>query len=220
MEFSEKLKILRSEANLTQNVLADKLHISRQAISNYEQGRGYPSMDILVAMCKFFNTSLDDLLQSGVRKEYMKQIIIITSLFFASVVISFISILILTLQNSSVLIYIAFGIIIHIIPFMCLLVYLIFQYNPPKKANRFYGYRTKLSMSNQLMWDYAQNYFSLIFVKLSMILVGINLIYSIVSIFLGPNICLIVFCTLMCIHALSLLVPIFFVEHKLKNFAK
>ena len=47
MEFSEKLKMLRTQANLTQNELADKLYISRQAVSNYEQGRGYPSINTL-----------------------------------------------------------------------------------------------------------------------------------------------------------------------------
>lgn len=41
MEFSEKLKTMRTEANLTQNELAEKLIISRQAISNYELGRPF-----------------------------------------------------------------------------------------------------------------------------------------------------------------------------------
>ena len=52
MEFSEKLKTLRIEADLTQSELADKLFLTRQAISNYEQGRCYPSIDTLVEMCK------------------------------------------------------------------------------------------------------------------------------------------------------------------------
>ena len=39
MEFSEKLKTLRIEADLTQSELANKLFLTRQAISNYEQGR-------------------------------------------------------------------------------------------------------------------------------------------------------------------------------------
>lgn len=80
MEFSEKLKTLRAEANLTQNELAEKLVISRQAISNYEQGRSYPSIDILVGMCKLFHTSLDDLLSSGVRKRYMKRMLVLSGL--------------------------------------------------------------------------------------------------------------------------------------------
>lgn len=72
VEFSDKLKTLRLQANLTQNELADELSISRQAISNYEQGRSYPSIDILLAMSKLFNQSLDELLESGAKKRYMK----------------------------------------------------------------------------------------------------------------------------------------------------
>lgn len=217
MEFPEKLKTLRAEANLTQNELAEKLVISRQAISNYEQGRSYPSIDILVGMCKLFYTSLDDLLSSGVRKQYMKQMLVISGLMFLNLILSILSIFFLMQKETLPTLYAAFSIAIHIIPFICLFVYLLFQYKPPKKANKLYGYRTKLSMKNQLTWDYAQTYFSLVFAGISILLLCLGCVYSVVSMFLDINTCLIVGCALFCIQGISLLFPVFFVEKKLKQ---
>lgn len=220
MEFSEKLKTMRIEANLTQKELAEKLMISRQAISNYEQGRGYPSIDILVEMCKLFNTSLDELLSSGVKKQYMKQTIVLFGLLFANLILSLLSLFFLMEKEILPTLFVAFSIAIHFIPFMCLFVYLIFQYKPPKKANILYGYKTKLSMKNQLMWDYAQIYFSLVFAKISIILLFIGIVYSIASMFLDMYTCLIVGCALFCFQGISLLSPIYFVEKKLKQISK
>ena len=52
MDFSEKLKKYRIDNNLTQDELAKILHVSRQAISKYETGRAYPSIDILQNIIK------------------------------------------------------------------------------------------------------------------------------------------------------------------------
>jgi transcriptional regulator with XRE-family HTH domain len=62
MEFSEKLQQLRKENGLTQEQLADKIFVSRTAISKWESGRGYPSLDYLKSVSKLFSTSIDDLL--------------------------------------------------------------------------------------------------------------------------------------------------------------
>lgn len=64
MNFSEKIKKLRKENNLTQEELADKLFISRTAISKWESGKGYPSIDLLKQISKEFNVSVDNLLSS------------------------------------------------------------------------------------------------------------------------------------------------------------
>lgn len=220
MEFSEKLKTMRTEANLTQNELAEKLIISRQAISNYEQGKSYPSIDILVEMCKLFNTSLDDLLSSGVRKQYMKQTLVLSGLLFTNLILSLLSLFFLMKKEILPTPYVIFSLAIHIIPFMCLFVYLIFQYKPPKKANKLYGYRTKLSMKNQLMWDYAQTYFSLVFAKISITLFCLGIVYSIVSMFLDMNSYLIIGCALLCFQGIGLLFPVYFVEKKLKQISR
>ena len=61
MKFSEKLTKLRKEKGLSQEELADKLDVSRQSVSKWELGTTYPEMDKLLAMCKIFNVTLDDL---------------------------------------------------------------------------------------------------------------------------------------------------------------
>ena len=62
MEFHEKLQQLRRAAGLTQEELAEKLFVSRTAVSKWESGRGLPSIDSLKAISRFFSVSLDDLL--------------------------------------------------------------------------------------------------------------------------------------------------------------
>ena len=66
MEFHEKLKELRKARGLTQEELAEALYVSRTAISKWESGRGYPSIDSLKEISSFFSVSIDDLL-SGER---------------------------------------------------------------------------------------------------------------------------------------------------------
>lgn len=64
MEFSEKLQELRKRKGLTQEELAELLYVSRTAISKWESGRGYPNIDSLKAISKYFSVSLDELLSS------------------------------------------------------------------------------------------------------------------------------------------------------------
>lgn len=62
MEFSEKLQKLRKKQNLTQEELAEKLYVSRTAISKWESGRGYPSIDSLKVIAKYFHITIDELI--------------------------------------------------------------------------------------------------------------------------------------------------------------
>ena len=62
MEFNEKLQELRKSRSLTQEELAEALFVSRTAISKWESGRGYPSLDSLKEMSRFFSVSIDDLI--------------------------------------------------------------------------------------------------------------------------------------------------------------
>ena len=52
MEFNEKLQKLRKEQKLTQEELAEKLFVSRTAISKWESGRVYPSIDCIRALIR------------------------------------------------------------------------------------------------------------------------------------------------------------------------
>ncbi len=62
MEFHEKLQELRKKKGLTQEELAENLYVSRTAISKWESGKGYPSIDSLKAIAAFFAVTIDDLL--------------------------------------------------------------------------------------------------------------------------------------------------------------
>lgn len=62
MEFNEKLQELRKRKGLTQEDLAEVLYVSRTAISKWESGRGFPNIESLKAISKYFSVSLDELL--------------------------------------------------------------------------------------------------------------------------------------------------------------
>ena len=64
MEFNEKLQTLRKQKGLTQEELAEILFVSRTAVSKWESGRGYPSIDSLKAIAKFFSVTIDELLSN------------------------------------------------------------------------------------------------------------------------------------------------------------
>lgn len=63
MELSEKLKKLRADKKITQEKLAEVLHVSRTTISSWENGRSYPDLQMIVVISDYFDTSLDFLLR-------------------------------------------------------------------------------------------------------------------------------------------------------------
>lgn len=64
MQFHEKLQQLRKDKGITQEELAEALYVSRTAVSKWESGRGYPSIDSLKAISVYFSVTIDDLLSS------------------------------------------------------------------------------------------------------------------------------------------------------------
>ena len=62
MEFNEKLQALRKSRGLTQEELAEALFVSRTAVSKWESGRGYPSIDSLKEISKYFSVTIDELM--------------------------------------------------------------------------------------------------------------------------------------------------------------
>ena len=64
MEFNKKLQELRKQKGLTQEELATSLYVSRTAISKWESGRGYPNIESLKTIAKFFCVTVDELLST------------------------------------------------------------------------------------------------------------------------------------------------------------
>ena len=64
MEFGKKIQKLRNQNNWTQEQLAEKLYVSRTAVSKWENGLGYPNIDSLKDIAKLFNKTIDELLSS------------------------------------------------------------------------------------------------------------------------------------------------------------
>ena len=64
-KFGGYLSQLRKKADMTQMELADRLNLTRQAISRYEQGESFPDGSILVIIADIFHVTLDQLINSG-----------------------------------------------------------------------------------------------------------------------------------------------------------
>lgn len=63
MKFQEKLYTLRKAAGMTQNDLAEKLNVSRQAVSRWEMGTAMPDVENLITISDLFGVTLDELLK-------------------------------------------------------------------------------------------------------------------------------------------------------------
>ena len=63
MEIGQEIKKRRTELNITQEELAKRLNVTRAAISNWEVGRNYPDIQLLVKLSDELNISLDQLLR-------------------------------------------------------------------------------------------------------------------------------------------------------------
>lgn len=68
MKLSDNLKIIRKENNLSQEQLAEKLGVSRQAVSKWESGQSYPEMDKVLLICKLFNYNIDELMNENIKE--------------------------------------------------------------------------------------------------------------------------------------------------------
>lgn len=68
MKLPENLKRIRKDNNLSQEQLAEKLGVSRQAVSKWESGQSYPEMDKVLMICKLFDYNIDELMNENVKE--------------------------------------------------------------------------------------------------------------------------------------------------------
>lgn len=72
MSIGEKLKQARAKANLTQEIIAEKVGVSRQTVSNWENGKSYPDIASIIILSDVYNQTLDSLLKGD--SEIMKHL--------------------------------------------------------------------------------------------------------------------------------------------------
>ena len=71
MELNEQIKKYRTEMNLSQEELAEKIYVTRQSVSNWENGKTYPDIHSLLLLSSLFSISLDQLVKGDI--EIMKE---------------------------------------------------------------------------------------------------------------------------------------------------
>ena len=69
MSLSENLQNLRKIKNMSQEELAEKLNVSRQAVSKWESGNGYPETEKIISICEIFNCSMDQLVKGKISND-------------------------------------------------------------------------------------------------------------------------------------------------------
>ena len=73
MEFNEQIIRLRKENNLTQEEMAKKLNVTRQAISNWENNRNLPDFEMIILIAETFDVSLDELILGDKKMNKIEQ---------------------------------------------------------------------------------------------------------------------------------------------------
>ena len=64
----KNIKKYRSEKGINQDQLAEQLHVTRQAVSNWETGKTQPDIETLTALAEYFEISVEDLIYEKARK--------------------------------------------------------------------------------------------------------------------------------------------------------
>ncbi|MGO2678126.1 MAG: helix-turn-helix domain-containing protein [Lactococcus lactis] len=72
MEVGKRIREYRKIYNLSQEQLADKIFVSRQTVSNWENNKTYPDIQIIVSLSILFNVSLDELIREDLEEMKMK----------------------------------------------------------------------------------------------------------------------------------------------------
>lgn len=97
MELGKQIKKYRNEFDISQDELAEKVYVSRQTISNWENDKNYPDINSLLRLSEVFHVSIDILIRGDIeeikaeisqedRRRFKKTSNIFTALFFALIV--------------------------------------------------------------------------------------------------------------------------------------
>ena len=74
MKYNERIREIREDNSLTQQKIADRLHIGKRTYADYESGKTRIPVDSLLILAKFYNVSMDYITgASNIKTEYPKQ---------------------------------------------------------------------------------------------------------------------------------------------------
>ena len=73
MEFGEQIRQIRQKEQLTQAQLAEKLHVTRQAVSNWENNKNLPDLEMIILIAQTFHVTLDWLILGGENMNQMTE---------------------------------------------------------------------------------------------------------------------------------------------------
>ena len=65
MDFGKQIKQIRADRKMTQEQMANELHVSRQAVSNWENNKNLPDLELIIRIAQVFHLSLDELILGG-----------------------------------------------------------------------------------------------------------------------------------------------------------
>ena len=89
MELKDNLKNLRIKNNLTQEELANKLYVSRQSISKWEQGQSEPNIETLKLLCNIYNCKIEEIVGTSIEKSKYSY----SNLFLSNILFLFLNII-------------------------------------------------------------------------------------------------------------------------------
>jgi len=104
LSFGHKLKSEREKKGWSQDELAEKIYVSRQSVSKWENNKNYPSIETIINLSDLFDITIDELLRSddrlkekviedGTKNKYMTfkaQLLCFLGIFFGMIITSFI----------------------------------------------------------------------------------------------------------------------------------
>ncbi len=111
-KIKNKIKELRISKNLTQQQLADELHVTKQAISKWEKGKSVPDIALIELLSSFFCVSVDYLINDSIEAEKFESTTVISSKHLSKLNITLISMLVLLLA-AAVALSITVGVLIN-----------------------------------------------------------------------------------------------------------
>lgn len=141
MEFSAQIKKYRADMNLSQEELAEKIYVTRQTISNWENDKSYPDIHSLLLLSSLFHVSLDQLIKGDVeimekeiKNEEIRKLNKYGTIYSILLIATFLSII-------PVLIWLNVYVIIFAIALYAVTLYYAFKVEQIKKDSKIYTYK-------------------------------------------------------------------------------